>query len=103
MASVVGSIIQEHLGWPNAHFMPDDPCALLLASSASGLQDVCAILAICNRYGITPEELGSVNELQFEGLINRIRELSQKAEGSGEHDSLRSGSGPANEFDEAGD
>lgn len=72
----VASIIREHLGWPNTNFISDDPCELLLASSPSGLEDVCAIMALGKRYGIPPEKLDDVYSLSFGELINKIVDLT---------------------------
>ncbi len=46
VSSTVRKIAREELGWPNDHFIPGDPCAIVFWGHKDGLDDVSAVMRI---------------------------------------------------------
>ena len=82
LVSELASIIQEHMGWPNIYYIPEDPCELLFCASTTGMQDVCALQAISLRYALPDDTLGDVYDLLFVQLVDRIFRSSGRPSGA---------------------
>ena len=51
-ASIVENIAREEIGWHTGRFIPEDPLATVLWAHVDGLDDIGAILAVEERFGI---------------------------------------------------
>jgi hypothetical protein len=78
IAEEISNLIREHFGWPNANFSPLDPCELLFCNSASGMQDVSAILGISKRFGLEGDALNDYQSLSFGQLVDRVTEAQKR-------------------------
>jgi hypothetical protein len=46
VSSTVRTIAKEELGWPNDHFIPGDPCAIVFWGHKDGLDAVSAVMRL---------------------------------------------------------
>jgi len=74
----VSKVIMEHFRWPCRNFIAQDPCELLFCSSASGMQDVSAMLEISERFGLGKDELTDYQFLSFGQLVERVRKAQAR-------------------------
>jgi acyl carrier protein len=51
ISATVRSLIAEELGWPNDHFIPDDPFGIAFWGHQDGLDDVSAAMRIEKQFG----------------------------------------------------
>lgn len=78
IADEVSNVIREHFRWPSGNFIPEDPCELLFCGSASGMQDVSAIMEIGKRFGLGDDELSDYRSLSFGQLVERVKRAQER-------------------------
>ena len=57
IADRVARICQEQIGWPNSHFVPDDPFEIMIALRTGDLCEVEAIMALEEEFEIDFEKV----------------------------------------------
>jgi hypothetical protein len=78
IAEEVSNVIRRHFRWPSGNFLPQDPCELLFCGSASGMQDVSAIMEIAERFGLGNDELNDYRSLSFGQLVERLKRAQER-------------------------
>jgi hypothetical protein len=79
IAGAVSKVIRETFGWPNAHYLPDDPIALLMWTTGDGVSPISCAFSIEKRLVVT---LGDVtvewHKMTLGQLVDHILSLPQK-------------------------
>lgn len=78
IAEEIANVIRDHFCWPSGNFIPQDPCELLFCGSASGMQDVSAIMEIAKRFGLSDDELDDYRSLSFGQLVERVKRAQER-------------------------
>ena len=72
IAIKVAEIAQAYLGWPNANFIPTDPCEIIFSPAWDGLEVVCVLMEIGDQFHLDGEDLLQAINSTFGHLVEYI-------------------------------
>jgi len=75
IASEVAELARRYCNWPNANFIPGDPCRIIFSDSTEGLESVSALLALGKRFGLPQDQLLCLREATLGKLVADIDAL----------------------------
>jgi hypothetical protein len=78
IALEVSELVRRHCSWPNASFIPEDPCEIVISDSCDGFQSLCALMELSKRSGISTEELQGAAGATFGSFVDFIQTKSRK-------------------------
>ncbi len=90
LAAEIAALIRDENRWPNACFIPEDPCAILLWDSTTEMRCESILLALRERYGLDISVTRGIENLLFGELVSRLAEAKRNNDKSGESERGRS-------------
>lgn len=74
LAAEIATLIGDENRWPNARFIPEDPCAILLWDTTTQMRCESILLALTERYGLDTSVTRGIEDLLFGELVSRVAE-----------------------------
>ena len=70
--SLLSAMIQEYMLWPNAFFIPDDPCQILLWDTTLELRAVEAMLKMEDDFQIPRDVMEHIVDMTYGQLVDAV-------------------------------